>query len=262
MDIGVFQIAADRKADAVVVAKHAEDLGFESYWAPDHTIIPVEYSVEYPGGSPGEPEPEYLWQVADPLIVLANVASATTRIKLGTGVLLIPERNAILTAKMIATLDQCSNGRFLFGIGAGWNPEECRILGGDFEHRWAQVTENIEVMKALWTEHAPEFHGKYNDFPPIRCYPKPTQDPHPPVLLGAINNPRSLKRVATWGDGWMPIVNTPGELKEGVDRINEFCEEIGRDRSGLDFSVFGLSEQWKSKAEHEQLRQRALIALS
>ena len=191
MDIGVFQIAADRKADAVVVAKHAEDLGFESYWAPDHTIIPVEYSVEYPGGSPGEPEPEYLWQVADPLIVLANVASATTRIKLGTGVLLIPERNAILTAKMIATLDQCSNGRFLFGIGAGWNPEECRILGGDFEHRWAQVTENIEVMKALWTEHAPEFHGKYNDFPPIRCYPKPTQDPHPPVLLGAINNPRS-----------------------------------------------------------------------
>jgi alkanesulfonate monooxygenase SsuD/methylene tetrahydromethanopterin reductase-like flavin-dependent oxidoreductase (luciferase family) len=117
-------------------------------------------------------------------------------------------------------------------------------------------------MKALWTEHAPEFHGKYNDFPPIRCYPKPTQDPHPPVLLGAINNPRSLKRVATWGDGWMPIVNTPGELKEGVDRINEFCEEIGRDRSGLDFSVFGLSEQWKSKAEHEQLRQRALIALS
>ena len=253
MDIGVFQTAVSRDADAVAVAMHAEALGFESFWAPDHTIIPLEYSVPYPGATADSTEPEYLWQLADPLVVLAQISGVTSRIKLGTGVLLVPERNAILAAKQIATLDEISGGRVLFGVGAGWNPEECTILGGDFEHRWCHVKENVAVMKALWTEHAPEFHGKYNDFAPIRCYPKPAQDPHPPVLLGAINNPRSLKRVAEWGDGWIPIVSSVDEFKEGADRIKAYCSEFDRDPGTLDFTVFGLADQWKSKAEIEQL---------
>ena len=251
MDIGIFQVAANRDAVAVTVAKHAEDAGFESYWAPDHTILPLNYSVPYPGGEPGSKEPDYLWQMADPLILLAAVAGATSKIKLGTGVLLVPERNAILTAKMIASLDECSNGRFLLGVGAGWNPEECTILGGDFEHRWTHVKENIAVMRALWTEHAPEFHGTYNDFPPIRCYPKPMNNPPPPVLLGAINNPRALKRVATWGDGWIPLVQSVDEFKQGAAQIKTYCDEIGRNISDIDFSVFGLGDQWKSKADHD-----------
>ena len=109
-------------------------------------------------------------------------------------------------------------------------------------------------MRALWAEHAPEFHGKYNDFPPIRCYPKPAQDPHPPVLLGAINNPRSLKRVAEWGDGWIPIVNSVDEFKEGVERITRYCTEFGRDAASLDYTVFGLGDQWKSRADVEPLK--------
>ena len=253
MDIGIAQPVANKDARAVEIAKHAEDLGFESYWAPDHTILPVDYSVSYPGGGPDDPEPEYLWQMADPLMLLANIAGATSKIKLGTGVLLVPERDAILTAKLVAALDDCSNGRFLFGIGAGWNPEESKILGGDFEHRWTHTKENIAAMKMLWTEHAPEFHGTYNDFPPIRCYPKPQQDPYPPILLGAINNPRSLKRVATWGDGWLPIVQSPDELKEGIAQITGFCQEAGRDPSEISYSVFGIGDQWKSKAEIEAL---------
>lgn len=251
MDIGIFQVAANREAVAVTVAKHAEDLGFESYWAPDHTILPLNYSVQYPGGQPGAEEPDYLWQMADPLILLATVAGATSKIKLGTGVLLVPERNAILAAKMIASLDECSNGRFLLGVGAGWNPEECTILGGDFEHRWTHVKENIAVMRALWTEHAPEYHGTYNDFPPVRCYPKPANKPYPPVLLGAINNPRALKRVATWGDGWIPLVQSVDEFKQGAAQIKTYCDEISRDMSEIDFSVFGLGEQWKSKADRD-----------
>ena len=252
MDIGVFQ-GDNRQGNAVAVGKRAENLGFESYWAPDHTIMPVEYSVQYPGGTPDAPEPDYLWQMPDPLVVLSSVSGATDRIKLGTGVLLVPERNAILTAKQIATLDQTSNGRFLFGVGAGWNPEECTILGGDFEHRWTHVKENVSVMRALWTEHSPEFHGKYNDFPPIRCYPQPIQNPHPPVLLGAINNPRSLKRVAEWGDGWMPLVQSVEEFQEGVQQITSFCKDINRDPSEIDFTVFGIGDQWKSKEEIERL---------
>ena len=253
MEIGIAHPVANQDAPAADIAKHAEDLGFDSYWVADHTILPVECSVHYPGGGPNDPEPEYLWQIADPLIALAHVAGRTSTIKLATGVLLIPERDAILTAKLVASLDDCSGGRFLFGIGAGWNPEECAILGGDFEHRWTQTAENIAVMKALWTEHAPEFHGKYNDFPAIRCYPKPLQDPYPPVLLGAINNARSLKRVADWGDGWVPVIQTPEELEAGIKQIEAYCNESGRDPASLEHSVFGIGDQWKSKNEIEQL---------
>ncbi len=253
MDIGVFQTASMRDADTAAVAVHAEQLGFESFWAPDHTIVPVEYSVPYPGGTPDKPEPDYLWQLADPLVVLGQIAGATSTIKLGTGVLLVPERNAILTAKQVATLDECSGGRFILGIGAGWNPEESTTLGGDFEHRWTHVKENIAVMKALWTEHAPEFHGTYNDFAPIRCYPKPVQSPYPPILLAAINNPRALKRVAEWGDGWIPIVESADEFKAGVEQIKRHCDDIGRDSQNLDFTAFGLGDQWKARAEVEQI---------
>jgi alkanesulfonate monooxygenase SsuD/methylene tetrahydromethanopterin reductase-like flavin-dependent oxidoreductase (luciferase family) len=118
----------------------------------------------------------------------------------------VPERNPILTAKQVATLDDACGGRFLFGIGAGWNREESTILGGDFDHRWSQVKDYIAAMKVLWREEISEYQGRYVDFPPVRCFPKPARKPHPPILIGSVSSPHALKRVAEWGDGWLPGV--------------------------------------------------------
>jgi probable F420-dependent oxidoreductase len=253
MKFGVFQVLPTRESDPAVVAAHAEGLGFESYWVPDHTILPVNYSVPYPGAQDGGTEPDYLWQMPDPLITLARVSGATRTIKLGTGVCLVPERHPILAAKQVASLDALSNGRFLFGIGAGWNPEECAILGGDFEHRWTQVKEFIAAMKTLWADEHSEFHGKYVDFPPVRCFPKPVSRPWPPVLLGSINNARAHKRIGEWGDGWLPIVNTIDEFRHGVGEIRRYAADAGRDPSRLDFTAFGFDGKWRKADEIRQL---------
>ena len=178
MKIGVFSILPDMTADPAVVAKHAEALGFDSYWVPDHTILPVSYQEQYPGVAPGEPGPDYLWKMPDPLIALMRAAAVTEKIQLGTGILLVPERNALLAANMIASLDYFSGGRVLLGIGAGWNRSECEILGGDFPHRWGQTKDHILAMKALWTQEESEYQGKYVNFPPVRCFPKPARKPH------------------------------------------------------------------------------------
>jgi len=246
MKIGLMHLTPYSKADPAIVAKRAEDLGFESYWVGDHTIIPETSSVQYPGARDGGKVPDFLWQLPDPLLALARAGATTNRIKLGTGICLIPERNPILTAKQVATLDDSSGGRFLFGIGAGWNPEESTILGGDFEHRWSQVKDYIAAMKVLWTEDVSEYHGRYVVFPPVRCFPKPKSKPHPPILLGSVNNPRALKRVAEWGDGWLPVVRSVDEFADGVKRIKAIAAEIGRDPNTLDFTVFGGEKQWRS----------------
>ena len=186
MNVGIFSILPDAQADPAIVAKHAEDLGFVSYWVPDHIILPVTYSLGYPGNPGDGPDPDYLWQMPDPMIALMRAATATTKLEVGTAVLLVPERNPLHLAKEIASLDSYSNGRFQFGIGAGWNKEECEIFGGDFEHRWSQVREAIEVMKTCWVDDESEHHGKYYDYPPVKCYPKPAQSPYPPIYLPSI----------------------------------------------------------------------------
>lgn len=242
------------KADPAIVAKRAEELGFESYWVGDHTIIPITSSVQYPGARGGV-VPDFLWQLPDPLLALARAGATTSRIKLGTGVCLIPERNPILTAKQVATLDDGSGGRVLFGIGGGWNPEESTILGGDFEHRWSQVKDYITAMKVLWQDEISEYHGRYVSFPPVRCYPKPRNKPHPPILIGSVNNPRALRRVAEWADGWIPALLSVGEFAEGVKRIKAIAAEIGRDPDSLDFTAFGTEQQWKSTKDIRELEQ-------
>ena len=250
MKIGLMHVTPNATADPAIVAKRAEELGFESYWVGDHTIIPVKSSIKYAGGTKADgSEPDYLWQLPDPLIALARAGATTSRIKLGTGITLVPERNPILTAKQIATLDDASGGRFLFGIGAGWNPEESTILGGDFEHRWSQVKDYIAAMKVLWRDEVSEYHGRYVNFPAVRCYPKPASKPHPPVLIGSINNPRALKRVAEWGDGWIPVVTSVDEFADGVTKIKAMAKEAGRDANTMDFTVFGITGQWQSTAK-------------
>jgi len=254
MEVGVFSIVPDADADPALVAQRAESLGFGSYWVPDHTILPVTYSDPYPG-SPGDgPDPDYLWQMPDPIVALTRAATATERIRVGTGVLLVPERNPLHLAKEIASLDHYSGGRFWFGVGAGWNREECEILGGDFEHRWTQVEEAVAVMKGCWTEDQSEHHGRYYDFPPVRCFPKPAQKPHPPLLLGGILlggkwAQRVFHRIVRWGDGWCPAVGDVGQVIDGRNQLDVLARAVGRDPRSLIVCVFGAEGQWRTRAE-------------
>lgn len=259
MKVGVFSILPDALADPARVARHAEDLGFASYWVPDHLVLPVTYSTPYPGNlKPGvEPDPDYLWQMPDPLIALMRAATATTRIEVGTAVLLVPERHPLHLAKEIASLDSYSGGRFHFGIGAGWNKEEAEILGCDFEHRWTQVRECIEVMKSCWTAEQSEFHGKYYDIPPVRSYPKPAQRPHPPIYLGSIMfddvwAKRVFQRIVRYGDGWLPVASSVEQVAQGRTQLRELAAQAGRDPDSIRVTVMGATGQWRKRQHIDQ----------
>lgn len=254
MKLGVFSILPDAVADPALVARHAEALGFASYWVPDHIVLPVTYSTPYPGNPGDGPDPDYLWQMPDPLIALMRAATATTTLEVGTAVLLVPERHPLHLAKEIASLDAFSNGRFHFGIGAGWNKEESEMLGGDFEHRWSQVKEAIAVMKACWTQDIASHEGRYYRFPPLRCYPKPAQRPHPPVYMGGIMfgnewAKRVFHRIVEWGDGWLPVIRAVSQLTDGLQQLRALCEARGRDPGTLRVTVLGAEGQWRKRAD-------------
>ena len=217
MKIGILTYAVD----LVALAKKAEELGFDSLWAPEHNTTPVHIApmntVYRAHLEPdGMPQPLYRsGQFVDPFIALARASAVTTTITLGTGVCLIPEHNPLLLAKQVATLDNFSDGRFIFGIGAGWLREETQIMGGDYDHRWGQTREAILAMKELWTKDEAEFHGKYYDFPPVISFPKPVQQPHPPIYVGAMTAGNVFRRVVTYGNGWMPWLYTPEQIRAG-----------------------------------------------
>lgn len=175
--------------------------------------------------------------MTDPLIGLTVAASATKTLRLGTGVLLIPEHHPIDLAKRISSLDFYSNGRFILGVGAGWQPEESTALGGDFPRRWAQTTESITIMKKLWTEIEPDHDGHYYSFPPLRFHPQPVQKPTPPILLGGTSK-RVFDRIASWADGWAPWAISPDELAVGRRALDEACDRAGRDTDTTSISVF------------------------
>ena len=221
--------------DPAFMAKKAEDLGFESIWYAEHPVLPVQSASQFPSGGP---IPESCAHFTDPYIALSRASGVTTNIKLGTGITLVPERNPLLLAKEIATLDRFSGGRFLFGIGAGWNREETELMGGDFDHRWTQVRESVDVMKELWTKDEAEFHGKYYDFPPVKCNPKPLQSPHPPIILGGASR-NVLRRIATWADGWLPLRISPEELETSRKMLDALAGEIGRDPSEITITAYG-----------------------
>jgi probable F420-dependent oxidoreductase len=222
--------------DAASIARKAEELGFESLWYAEHPIMPVHSSSPFP--STGGEVPESYSHFADPFIALARASGVTSTLKLGTGITLVPERNPLLLAKVISTLDLFSGGRFLFGIGAGWHREETTIMGGDFDHRWSQTREAILAMKQLWTQEEAEFHGRYYDFPPVKSYPKPAQKPHPPVILGGLAK-NVLRRVVAWGDGWMPNRVDPAQIEESRIILDTLAAEAGRDPASLTISVYG-----------------------
>ena len=238
MDLGLAHFATDYGMQPAELARRAEELGFESLFFPEHTHIPASRDTDYPGG--GELPREYS-HIVDPFVGLAAAAAATERLKVGTGVCLIIERDPITTAKEVATLDHISGGRFLFGVGAGWNVEEMRNHGTDPNTRFRRMRESVEAMKAIWTEDAAEYHGRIIDFGPIWSWPKPAQKPHPPVLVGGLGE-RVYDRVVAYGDEWIPNrVQSPEQLGERINELQRRAEAAGRER--IPVTVFGAKAE-------------------
>ena len=249
MDIGVTARASSNSVDPAQLAKRAEELGFESFWLPEHPVLPVHTTSRY-GGTPDGSIPPSMADIGDPLIALSMAAAATSAIKLGTAISLVPEHNPLMQAKQIATLDKFSNGRFLFGIGAGWLQEETEIMGGNFPRRWGQTREAILAMKELWTKDEAEFHGTFYDFPAVRCSPKPVQQPHPPVFLGGYAA-NVFKRVVAWGDGWMPVRVTEEQVRAGRATMDELAEAAGRDPGSIQLIVSNVTPDREVIAGYE-----------
>lgn len=236
MRVGIAYFPVDYGIDIRELARAAEERGFESLFLPEHTHIPVSRRTPYPGG--GELPKSYS-HTHDPFVALSFAAAVTKKILLGTGVCLIPQRDPIVTAKCVSSLDQLSGGRFIFGIGGGWNVDEMENHGARYETRFKLMRESILAMKALWTEEEASFHGDMVNFDPVWLYPKPMQKPNPPILLGGSSD-HTLKRVVEFCDGWIPIAMRGGfEPKEAVARLRKAADAGGRDYSTLSISAFG-----------------------
>ena len=217
------------------VAKAAEDVGLESLWFPEHTHIPTQ--TRFPMGDGAVPE--HYRSTLDPFVAFAAAAAVTRTIKLATGIALIPQRDPLVLAKEVATLDLISNGRVILGIGAGWNEPETRNHGTDFDHRFKVMKERVLAMKELWTKDEAEFHGETVDFGPTWSWPKPVQKPHPPIIIGG-TGPHTLKRVAEYGDGWMPIAFTLSfdDLAARIAEVTAMAAAKGKPKPEI--TVFGV----------------------
>ena len=227
MDFGVAYFPTDEAVEPATLARMAEERGFESAFVTEHTHIPASRETPYPAG--GELPREY-WRIYDPFVALATMASATERIRVGTAICLLVERDPIATAKEVASLDRLSGGRFLFGIGAGWNLEEMRNHGTAPKRRFALLRERVEACKAIWTEEEASYHGEFVNFDRIVCRPAPLQEPHPPILVGG-NGPTVHERVLAYGDGWFPNRIPPDDaMIARVEELQRRGEQAGRGR--------------------------------
>jgi probable F420-dependent oxidoreductase len=235
MNFGVAIFPTEDVQDPAEIARMAEERGFESLLFPEHTHIPASRDSPWPGG--GKLPPEYS-RTYDPFVALAVAAAATDRLRIGTGVCLVIERDPIVTAKEVASLDRLSGGRFLFGVGAGWNLEEMRNHGTDSSKRFGVMRERIEAMKAIWTQDEASYSGRYVNFERIWCWPKPLQRPHPPVLVGG-SGPRVLDRVLAFGDEWMPNRVSDDQLVARIDELNSRAQQMGRD--SIPVTVVGMT---------------------
>ena len=229
---GVQIFPTDQTIQPIALAKAVEERGLDSLFFPEHTHIPTARTTPFPGGTD---LPDWYWRSHDPFVALTAAAAVTSRIKLGTGICLVIERDPIILAKECASLDMISGGRLILGIGAGWNVEEMENHGASFEHRWAIVREKVLAMKAIWTQDAAEFHGKHVDFDPIWSWPKPVQPGGPPIWLGA-NSKWVFDRVAEYCEGWMPI---GGAGSGAMETMSAALEKRDRSIADLDVALFG-----------------------
>ncbi|MCH7742782.1 MAG: LLM class F420-dependent oxidoreductase [Proteobacteria bacterium] len=238
MDLGLFVIATQHAMPIDQLAKAAEERGFESIWIPEHSHIPID-SV-YPGGVPIPKDYSYTF---DPFISLAIAASATSTIRLGTGICLVIERDTIMTAKEVSTLDYISGGRFEFGIGAGWNQKEMENHGTNYDTRFAKLRDQILAMRTIWTDDEAEYHGDFVDFGPMWSWPKPVQHPCPPVLLGG-ESIHTLRRIVDYCDGWLPRARDPEKVLQGMDTLRQLAQEAGRE---IPVSIFAAPPKLLSR---------------
>ena len=216
------------------LAREAEARGFESLWVPEHTHIPTSRKSPFAGGE----LPEQYKHTLDPFVSLTAAAMVTTRLKVGTGICLVIERDTITTAKSVASVDHVSNGRFLFGVGGGWNREEMEHHGTDFPTRFKRLEEQIRAIKAIWTQDVAEFHCKFVDFEPIWAWPNPIQKPHPPVLFGGESG-YTMQRIVEIGDGWFPRGRAGADVVlKGMADLKARAARVGRDMKTLSVSVF------------------------
>ncbi len=235
MDIGVFFFPTDYSIELTELSVELEQRGFESLLVCEHTHIPASRKTEWPGG--GELPKEY-YHTYDPFVGLSFAASVTERLKVGTGICLVPQRDPFNLAKSVASLDRLSGGRFIFGIGGGWNVDEMENHGIAYNSRFKVLRETILAAKQLWTEENAEYHGEMIDFDPVLSSPKPIQTPHPPILLGGQTD-YTLRRVVEFCDGWLPL--GPINMVDGMARLSRFAEEAGRDMATLSTTVFQMA---------------------
>ncbi len=251
MDFGALMFFTDYAIPATELAQALEERGFESVWAPEHSHIPTSRKSPWPGG--GE-LPKVYYEAMDPFVSLTAAAVATKVLKVATGVCLVQQRESIQTAKLVASIDQVSGGRFLFGVGGGWNAEEMADHGTEFRTRFKLMRERIEAMKEIWTKTKAEYHGDMLDFPEMMAWPKPVQRPHPPILVGGAF-PHAARRAVRYGDGWAPIAGRgpEGDIGQILLRFKSMLSEAGRDPQSVPVTLFGVGEDVDRLAHYREL---------
>ena len=233
MDVGVTIFLTDKSIGVVELAKALEERGFESLFVPEHTHIPVSRRTPYPAG--GDLPDEYR-RTYDPFVALGAAAAVTTNLKLGTGICLVAQHDTICLAKEVASVDALSNGRFIFGIGYGWNVDEMENHGVVPKDRRELVREQVLAMKSLWNDEEASFEGKYVKLPPSWAWPKPVQRPGPPIFVGGAAGPTLFRHIAEYADGWMPIGGAG--VRESLPALHKAVEEAGRDPASVDLLIF------------------------
>ena len=240
MNIGVYIFPTEYSIPIVELACHLEDRGIESLFVPEHTHIPASRRTPFPSGGP---LPKEYSHTLDPFVALAAVASRTTKLRIGTGICLLIERDPIVTAKVVASLDHLSNGRFELGLGAGWNAEEMQNHGTKFEDRFRVLVDRAKAMQKIWTEEEASYDGEFVQYDSIWSWPKPVQKPHPPLLLGG-ETKHTLRRVVDFADGWFPRGNKLPDPGAGMEQLQYYADQSGRDMKSLSVTVFrALSDE-------------------
>jgi probable F420-dependent oxidoreductase len=258
MKLGAFYFPTDYGINIAELAKALEDRGFDSLFVPEHTHIPTSRKTPFPAG--GELPKRYS-HTHDPFVGLAFAAAATKKLKVGTGICLVPQHEPIVTAKAIASLDALSGGRFVFGIGAGWNVDEMENHGATYKTRFAIMREYVLAMKEIWTKEAAAYHGKYVKFDPIWSWPKPQRKSGPPIILGGETD-YTLQRVVEYCDGWFPRPRAGFTGALAVERLKKIADGKGRDLKSLTITVFGAPPDAAVLEEYRKAGiQDALLAI-
>ena len=250
MKIGAVMFFTTESMQPAPLARAMEERGFESLWVPEHTHIPSSLRSAYPA-SGGLVRAYY--ELMDPFLALNTAATVTSKLKVGTGIALITQRDPIVTAKMVSSIDQLSQGRFLFGVGNGWNQDEIENHGTAFESRHKLARERVEAMKTIWAEEEPEYHGEFVSFGKMKQWPKPFQKPHPPIIVGGAF-PYAARRAVRYGDGWIPRDDwLDRDGIEVLDKFRAMAKEAGRDPASLSISTFRVRDDLERLKRYREL---------